>query len=660
MNAIEQQILDAGKELDRKGNLNKVSSLVKKGDKSEAEQMIADVALKSMRDKMQDINPEFIGGQLLEISPEGDRGAMVFGVKFGRKLVQVPALFVNGRIKGTEMMNLPEEDLFVPFDKQWADIVSSSHLADLGVSINNAPVGKPSVDLRPPFALSPMSVGPSNSNTKYASMPMSFLPDEKHMHRDGVSLKKFLKSASPRAKIAFLNQIRDDEFTRYVVMYQHDPDEIVKLAKSTKDIQPLEKNDNEKVVKIFENITDEDAIELSPDDKNKLVDGAVVVKDKRPEDKVYKIKATRSELSLHSIPGTGVADVVWPYKIKDAFIFKKRYDKHYDIYDPKTKEIYEVKSGGALITNFRSNAIPDYIYKPDNVPLTWKDRIKVIDQDTHREIGTISSLYDEGMKRDRIVSDDSVTLRSVRSDGTYTDSKVFSDSLFPKGNRFARNVLLLPFKDCIYADDTPAYVGEREIEDVPYMPLLNMQEYKIIDSTADITKEPWMEGVKVVVDSDDFTYPNKKAAFKALITEHDLREIDARRILEVPDVYFLEKRADVLNVNTTSQTETQVPGENPVGTSNDYTGQLKEFFDASVIASLLKTPDAADLVDEYLHSLVLTLDKIARLLLLIYWKPEDFSDRYGKNAVSTLEGMLKNIFESLGESIAILYQKKFS
>ena len=72
-------------------------------------------------------------------------------------------------------------------------------------------------------------------------------------------------------------------------------------------------------------------------------------------------------------------------------------------------------------------------------------------------------------------------------------------------------------------------------------------------------------------------------------------------------------------------------------------------FEHGVVGELLKTYDAAGLVkDRYLPKLQEAVDCLGRILFLIYWKPQDFKQAYGSDDVSDKENELLSNFRSVG------------
>jgi hypothetical protein len=86
------------------------------------------------------------------------------------------------------------------------------------------------------------------------------------------------------------------------------------------------------------------------------------------------------------------------------------------------------------------------------------------------------------------------------------------------------------------------------------------------------------------------------------------------------------------------------------------TGQ-REIFDTAAVSSLLKTTRDDQLSDKFLGDLMKGLDRIGRILFLLYWHQDQFQERYGKTEVPELEDSLRNSFEDVGDLVLFLKQK---
>lgn len=75
---------------------------------------------------------------------------------------------------------------------------------------------------------------------------------------------------------------------------------------------------------------------------------------------------------------------------------------------------------------------------------------------------------------------------------------------------------------------------------------------------------------------------------------------------------------------------------------------LKSLLDHGAVGSLTKVFDAAPFITQYVEKLENSLDYLARLLFMLYWKPKDFADTFGSDDLPNLENKLVGVFISYG------------
>jgi hypothetical protein len=83
----------------------------------------------------------------------------------------------------------------------------------------------------------------------------------------------------------------------------------------------------------------------------------------------------------------------------------------------------------------------------------------------------------------------------------------------------------------------------------------------------------------------------------------------------------------------------------------------KDIFDVSMFVSLLKEIDQDAKIEEDLGDFMKALDKMGKRLLLLYWHPEEYEERYGQEDLPELEDALRNCFEMLGDVVLFLKKK---
>lgn len=89
------------------------------------------------------------------------------------------------------------------------------------------------------------------------------------------------------------------------------------------------------------------------------------------------------------------------------------------------------------------------------------------------------------------------------------------------------------------------------------------------------------------------------------------------------------------------------------------TGQ-KEVFDLTALNSLMEVEDVDETIDKNLPGIVTAVDKIGRSLFLLYFHMEDFEERYGKEDLADLEDTLKNALKTNGKLVLFLKKRSIS
>lgn len=80
-------------------------------------------------------------------------------------------------------------------------------------------------------------------------------------------------------------------------------------------------------------------------------------------------------------------------------------------------------------------------------------------------------------------------------------------------------------------------------------------------------------------------------------------------------------------------------------------------FEHGLVGTLVQTFDSVAMVDKYLPDMEEGLDRLGRILFLIYWKPRDFEDAYGSDDMTNLENQILSNFKSYGELVLDLTKK---
>jgi len=80
--------------------------------------------------------------------------------------------------------------------------------------------------------------------------------------------------------------------------------------------------------------------------------------------------------------------------------------------------------------------------------------------------------------------------------------------------------------------------------------------------------------------------------------------------------------------------------------------------DVSVLTALAKRSDTEEMIDSYMTDMVKAMDRVGRLLFLFYWNNEDFVETYGNREMYELETSLTDVFEGLSSLVLFLNARK--
>ncbi len=83
---------------------------------------------------------------------------------------------------------------------------------------------------------------------------------------------------------------------------------------------------------------------------------------------------------------------------------------------------------------------------------------------------------------------------------------------------------------------------------------------------------------------------------------------------------------------------------------------LKSLMDHGAVGAMTKIFDAAPHIQKYVSRLEESLDYMARLMFMLYWKPKDFADIFGSDDLPNMENKLNGVFLSYGDLVLELKQ----
>jgi len=120
------------------------------GDSVTFESSFSNLAFAYLKDRAPQLLDYVLGFQLIEKSEDNDRAVGVFGFKVGPQLLYGPVFFINGELKGHELLYLKDSDTFVPMKENWINYVLGRKPNVIGEHITSQPsmhgVDRPTMD----------------------------------------------------------------------------------------------------------------------------------------------------------------------------------------------------------------------------------------------------------------------------------------------------------------------------------------------------------------------------------------------------------------------------------------------------------------------------------------------------------------------------------
>ena len=117
-----------------RGNI-KTATLGGKGDDIPFEQAFSNLAHAYLQDKAPGLLEHEIGFQLLDRNAENTKAVGIFAFKIGSLWLYAPMFFLNGDLKGHELLYLKNQDMFVPMKENWINYLINRKPSVLGSGI---------------------------------------------------------------------------------------------------------------------------------------------------------------------------------------------------------------------------------------------------------------------------------------------------------------------------------------------------------------------------------------------------------------------------------------------------------------------------------------------------------------------------------------------
>ena len=114
----------------------KAAEIGGRGDDAAFEQAFSNLAHAYLRDAAPKLLEHEIGFQLLDRNRENTKAIGVFAFKVGSQWLYAPVFFLNGDLKGHELLYIKNQDMFVPLKENWINYLINRKPSILGSGID--------------------------------------------------------------------------------------------------------------------------------------------------------------------------------------------------------------------------------------------------------------------------------------------------------------------------------------------------------------------------------------------------------------------------------------------------------------------------------------------------------------------------------------------
>jgi hypothetical protein len=344
----------------------------------QVEQNLSEIAVAQVSEKNPNLLSYYLGFDLIDKNDDGTRAAGIMGFKIGGQLIYIPVFFLNGKIKGMEVMYLKNSDTFVSNNEQWVNYISSQNPSDIG-----EPVSKEVQNSQGEMnnSLRIFSRPPASANSKAASLEIhelsveDFIDTKIALNESSKDFVDFLKEAGHEVSLNFAKLASEKPEILEIVSRIYDLDEVKQAMEEAKSNSKIKEPKEVKAEKTLELIKSEDVLEdpssfpdLSKDKKEKMMSKGYAVKDLRDEEDKSDVYVGDYKQEFSQVTDTGYYEMLNSFgDLSKVVVFSKvnrlgdktpHKSSGYEpqmVFDPKSKNIVwakepvYVKGGTSLI-----------------------------------------------------------------------------------------------------------------------------------------------------------------------------------------------------------------------------------------------------------------------------------------------------------------------
>jgi hypothetical protein len=649
-------------------------------------------------------DPHRLGFEIVYKNDSATRMVGMFAFRAEKRLIYAPCFYINGEIKGTDLLYEHDRKLFRPLTEEWVDYLLRTRQTREGQGYQG---GK---ELNRTADLHRLSVPPGGrgDNTKWASTydgpPASEVWTD--MLKEGQALRPVLRECmldfAGKAGIQILDRTIYKSAAWARSLAELDPET---YAPSELFAEPQTKEAGTgRKLELVRTLNERTKSASAQDHLFKL--GFVLLDDRERD--LTPVEVDDPELLLQSVGRTGVYDLITADgtpKKGLAMVANSHYLDEDEIIrpgcgDPAHKPVTVVWEGGEVTTVHEK---PVYGECEDG---EWKDSkwcsdkpakgstyilvddggtrctepIKVLETKTVDEVTTCRVTTGWGSEKDLVVNPDVSGIQDqgcvVGSDVKWVKVKTESRDYDPDGfapvrgpdtgseralDRMLKRAGVSRVEIRGPNDDLSMFVDGRLTYDQ------NSAEHLAI-KLAKVARVHGEQAMELVAKPQSFYIP-KSAAMKLLEDAQFEDDYDSRFGVTVrPDQSFaldvdqpMEEMApqrigDIQELEGAGME--RLLTETPEALAQfAQMNQLPNLFEHGMVGALTRAFDAPEMINRYVQDMERALDAMGRSLFLLFWKPGEFDDAWGPEERQQVEDEMLSNFKGFGELVLTLLRK---
>jgi len=670
-------------------------------NKAEIERSFMDQAFAFIQNKAGRLlsDPHRLGFEIVYRNDSNTRLVGIFAFRAGKRLLYAPVFFINGEIKGTDLLYEQDRKLFKPLTEEQVDFMLEAHSLDEGKGFKNDDLMRRDMDLG--------ALAEPGRNRSYQKMAeeMAKVAELKPI------LGRFIRETGGREIIARLGAAasRCEKFARALAKLPDDEWAPLDLPDTEKSAA-AEWQETEDDLLFFDRVEDGVKSAAAMEDLSARGYGFI---DKRAYENVNMVELSDAE--IQSVSESGVYRIIGAGGKLEKALCLVGSDSGLYAYDnlsegrlEKSPEVTVVYEDGT-VTRARDNRVyalsgepaddPADFKRADKTPKTGqvylvynpKDgRIltgKIVEKVKERE--DVSSWRFSQYEHDRSVLTVTDACQDTNWDSGHDHVSVGPDTLFirvkaaPGGYSAEPGAPAGSEQDLTHALLSAGLVQSklacvkrvgRERYDLftTGRVVSNLSEKQAAIKLARDLRLPADQAIELV---------SRAKADGETLFWMDLKSMEksgAMRMMQEPDFeqgfdqeHGVRQEGPVRMALRVSRRDQEIepprmgdrfkpegfsglPIEQLLGSAPEELAELQRLekiphlFDHGIVGSLAKTFDAVAMIDRYLPDLEQAVDVLGRALFLFYWKPGEFQDAYGVDDMQNLEDEILSNFKQLG------------